>query len=64
MNEDKRKEELFQRLENIKNKNEEQLQAIKDQGEFKNKTKKKLKSIEENKTLKVINKIRKKKKKW
>ena len=36
LNEDKRKEGLFQRLENIKNKNEEQLQAIKDQGEFKN----------------------------
>ena len=36
LSEDKRKEGLFQRLENIKNKNEEQLQAIKDQGEFKN----------------------------
>ena len=30
---DDQKEGLFKRLENIKNKNEEQLQAIKDQGQ-------------------------------
>ena len=33
LSEDDKKEGLFKRLENIKNKNEAQLQAIKDQGE-------------------------------
>ena len=33
LSEDNKKEGLFKRLENIKNKNEAQLQAIKDQGE-------------------------------
>ena len=33
LSEDDKKEGLFKRLENIKNKNEVQLQAIKDQGE-------------------------------
>ena len=32
LSEDDEKEELFKRLENIKNKNEEQLQAIRNQG--------------------------------
>ena len=54
---DNKKEGLFQRLENIKNKNQEQLQAIKDQGE---EELKKLKNVEESKTLKVINEISKK----
>ena len=47
----------MKRLENIKNKNEEQLQAIKYQGE---KQLKKRKNIEESKTLKVINEISRK----
>ena len=55
-----KKEELFKRLENIKYKNEEQLQAIKDQGE---KQLKELKNIDENKTLKAIDEISKKMKK-
>ena len=33
LSDDDKKEGLFKRLENIKNKNEEQLQAIKDQGQ-------------------------------
>ena len=49
-----KKEGLFKRLGNIKNKNKEQLQAIRDQQE---KQLKKLKNIEESKTLKVINEI-------
>ena len=49
-----KKEGLFKRLENIKNKNKEQLQAIKDQGE---KQSKELKNIDKNKTLKAIDKI-------
>ena len=52
-----KKEGLFKRLENIKNKNKEQLQAIKDQGE---KQSKELKNIDKNKTLKAIDKISKK----
>ena len=36
LDKDDKKEGLFKRLENIKDKNEEQLQAIKDQGEKKN----------------------------
>ena len=50
------KKGLFKRLENIKDKNEEQLQAIKYQGE---KKLKELKNIDKNKTLKAINKISK-----
>ena len=57
LSDDDKKEGLFKRLENIKNKNEEQLQAIKDQGQ---KQFQKLKYIEESKTLKVIGKISKK----
>ena len=56
LSEDDQKEGLFKRLENINNKNEEQLQIIKDQGE---KQLKELKSIDKNKTLKVIDKISK-----
>ena len=48
---------MFKRLENIKYKNEEQLQAIKDQGE---KQLKELKNIDKNKTLKAIDEISKK----
>ena len=48
---------MFKRLENIKHKNEEQLQVIKDQGE---KQLKELKNIDKNKTLKAINEISKK----
>ena len=47
-----KKEGLFKRLENIKDKHEEQLQVIKDQGE---KQLKQLKNIDKSKTLKAIN---------
>ena len=60
LGEDNKKEGLLKMLENIKNKNQVQLQAIKDQGE---EELKKLENIEESKTLKVINEISKKKKK-
>ena len=49
---------MFKRLENIEDKNEEQLQAIEDQGE---KQSKELKNIGKNKTLKAIDEISKKK---
>ena len=49
-----KKERLFKRLENIKNKNEQQLQAIKDQRE---KQLKELENIDKNKTLKAIDEI-------
>ena len=48
---------MFKRLENIKYKNEEQLQAIKDQGE---KQSKEFKNIDKNKTLKATDEINKK----
>ena len=48
---------MFKRLENIKDKNEEQLQAIKDQEE---KQLKELKNIDKSKTLKAIDEISKK----
>ena len=51
------KEGLLKRLENIKDKNEEQLQVIKDQGE---KQLKELKNIDKNKNLKAIDEIRRK----
>ena len=54
LSEDDKKEGLCIRLKNIKNKNEEHLQVINDQGE---KQFKKLKNIEEHKTLKVITEI-------
>ena len=57
LDKDDKKEGLFKRLENITNKNEEQLQAIKAQGEEQFK---KLKNIEESETLKVINGLAKK----
>ena len=53
---DDKKEGLFKRLEKIKDKNEEQLQAIKYLGE---KQLKELKNIDKNKTLKLIDKISK-----
>ena len=51
------KEGLLKRLENIKDKNEEQLQAIKYQGE---KQLNELQNIDKSKTLKAIGKISKK----
>ena len=48
---------MFKRLENIKDKQEEQLQAIKDEG---GKQLKELKNIDKSKTLKAIGEIRKK----
>ena len=53
-----KKEGLFKRWENIKDKNEEQLQAIKDQRE---KQLKELKNIDKSKTLKAIGEISQKK---
>ena len=52
-----KKEGLFKRLENIKDTNLTQLQAIKDQRE---KQSKELKNIEESRTLEAIDKIRRK----
>ena len=57
LDKDDKKEGLFKRLDNIKDKNEEQLQVIKDQGE---KQLKELKNIDKNKTLKAIDEISKK----
>ena len=57
LDKDDKKEGLFKTLENIKDKNEEQLQAIKDQGE---KQLKELKNIDKNQTLKAIDEISKK----
>ena len=57
LDKDEKKEGLFKRLDNIKDKNEEQLQVIKDQGE---KQLKELENIEKNKTLKAINETSKK----
>ena len=54
------KKGLFKRLENIKDKNKEQLQAIKDQEE---KQLKELKNIDKSKTLKTIGEISNNKKK-
>ena len=57
LSKDDTKGELFKRLENIKDKNEEQSQEIKVQGE---KQLKELKNIDKSKTLKAIGKISKK----
>ena len=57
MSEDDKKEGLFKRIKNIENKNLTQLQAIKDQGE---KQLKELKNIDNSKTLKAIDEIRRK----
>ena len=57
LDKDDQKEGLFKRLENIKDKNKEQLQAIKDQGE---KQLKELKNIAKSKTLTIISEIGKK----
>ena len=54
LSKDDKKGELFKRLENIKDKNEEQSQAIKDQGK---KQLKEPKNIYKSKTLKAIGKI-------
>ena len=54
LDKDDKKERLLKRLENIKDTNLTQLQAIKDQGE---KQFKELKKIDKNKTLKSIDKI-------
>ena len=54
-----KKEGLFKRLENIKNKNEARLQAIEDQGELKQQLNE-LKNIGKSKTLKAIDEIRRK----
>ena len=56
LDKDDKKEGLFKKLENIKDKNGEQLQAIKDQGE---KQLKELKNIDKSKTLKAIGEISK-----
>ena len=56
LGEDDKKEGLFKRLENIEDKNEEQLRVIKDKGE---KQLKELKNIDKNETLKAINEISK-----
>ena len=56
LSEDDKKEGLFKRLENIKDTNLTQLQAIKDRGE---KQLKELKNIDKNKTLKAIDEISK-----
>ena len=57
LSEDDKKEGLFKRLKNIKDKNEEQLQAIKHQGE---KQLKEFKNIDKSKTLKAIGEIKRK----
>ena len=57
LSEDDKKEGLFKRIKNIENKNLTQLQAIKDQGE---KQLKELKNIDNSKTLKAIDEIRRK----
>ena len=56
LSEDDKKEGLFERLKNIKDKNEKQLQIIKNQGE---KQLKELKNIDRSKRLKTIDKISK-----
>ena len=58
LDKDDQKEGLFKRLENINDKNEVQLQAIKYQGK---KPLKELKNIGKSKTLKAISEISKKK---
>ena len=58
LSEDDKKKGILKRLENIQNKNEEQLQVIKGQGE---KQLEKLKNIDKSKTLKIIDEISKKK---
>ena len=56
LSEDDKKEGLFKRPENIKDKNEKQLLVIKDQGR---KQLKELKNINRSKTLKAIDEISK-----
>ena len=58
LSKDDKKEVLLKKLKNIEDKNEEQLQVIKGQG---GKQLEELKNIDKNKTLKIINKISKKK---
>ena len=54
LSKDDKRQGLFKRLKNIQDKNEEQLQAIKNQGE---KQLKELKNIDKCKTLKAIAEI-------
>ena len=56
LSEDDKKEGLLKKLKNIEDKNEEQLQVIKDQG---GKQLEQLKNIDKSKTLEVIGKISK-----
>ena len=58
LSEEDKKEGLLKKLKNIEGKNEEQLKAIEDQGK---KQLEQLKSIDKSKTLKIIDKIDKKK---
>ena len=57
LSEEDKKEGLLKKLKNIEDKNEQQLQVIKDQG---GKQLEELKNIDKNKTLKIIYKISKK----
>ena len=57
LDKDDKKEGLFKRLESIKDKNEEQLPVIKDQGA---KQLKELKNIDKNKAIEAIDEISKK----
>ena len=57
LDKDDKKEGLFKRLESIKDKNEEQLQVIKDQGAIQLKE---LKNIDKNKAIEAIDEISKK----
>ena len=58
LSKDDKKEGILKKLRNIEDKNEQQLQVIKDQGR---KQLEQLKNIDKSKTLKLIDKIRKKK---
>ena len=58
LSEEDKKEGLLKKLKNIEDKNEEQLKAIEDQGK---KQLEQLKNIDKSKTLKIIDKISKKK---
>ena len=58
LSKDDKKEGILKKLRNIEDKNEQRLQVIKDQGR---KQLEQLKNIDKSKTLKLIDKIRKKK---
>ena len=57
LSKDDKKEGILKKLRNIEDKNEQQLQVIKDQGR---KQLEQLKNIDKSKTLKLIDKIKKK----